>query len=95
MPSLVWFITGASAGFGEEITKAALARGDRVIATARNIQKAAPLKELGAATVALDVTWPEDKIENAVAESLKVYGQIDILINNAGYLLEGGVEEVS
>jgi NAD(P)-dependent dehydrogenase (short-subunit alcohol dehydrogenase family) len=93
--SRVWFITGCSSGFGAEITKQALARGDKVVATARNAAKLDSLKELGAVVLALDTTWPDAKIESVVAEAIRQVGHIDILMNNAGVVLEGAVEETS
>ncbi|KAI9739871.1 MAG: hypothetical protein M1818_004927 [Claussenomyces sp. TS43310] len=91
----VWFITGCSSGFGSEIAKAALKRGDDVIATARNADKLSELKALGALTLSLDITSPMDKLSAAVEEGIKAFGTIDILVNNAGYILQGAIEEAS
>lgn len=91
-----WFITGASRGFGELLTKKALEAGDAVIAAARKTEGL--LERFGnhpnLLAVKLDVT-NEDQAHQAVAEGIKRFGQIDILINNAGYGLLGGVEEAS
>src|SRR5262252_742367 len=96
MVSKVWFITGASKGFGMELTRAALETGDRVIATARNpktIQDAlGGLDRL--MVLKLDVT-SEQQAREAVNAALKQFGQIDILVNNAGRGLLGAVEEVT
>ncbi|EYS86433.1 short-chain dehydrogenase [Cupriavidus sp. SK-4] len=94
--SKVWFITGASRGFGLELTRAALARGDRVVATARRPETiTAALGEhdnlLG---VALDVTNEAQAIAAAEAAVAR-FGRIDVLVNNAGYGLLGAVEEAS
>lgn len=91
--SQVWFITGCSSGFGGEIAKQALARGDKVIATARNPTKITNLKELGAETLALDITAGDAVVQAVVADAYKIYGKIDILLNNAAYILEGAIEE--
>lgn len=91
--SKVWLITGCSSGFGTELTKAALARGDKVIATARNISKIEKLKSAGAATLAVDITAGDTKVQSVVDEALKLYGTIDILVNNAANSLIGAVEE--
>jgi NADP-dependent 3-hydroxy acid dehydrogenase YdfG len=93
MDSPVWFITAASSGFGRFIALEALKRGHKVIATARKASKLADLKANGAVTMDLDVTQPLDEIKAVVKEAQKVYGRIDILLNAAGYVLEGAVEE--
>jgi NAD(P)-dependent dehydrogenase (short-subunit alcohol dehydrogenase family) len=90
----VWFITGASRGFGALIAEAALAAGDAVVATARD--PAAVVRRLGAnerlLAVRLDVV-SATQAQNAVGQALKAFGRIDILVNNAGYGLLGAVEE--
>lgn len=92
----VWFITGASRGLGAHIAEAALARGDAVVATARN---AAAIEQRfgarpGLLAVALDVT-DEAQAARATVAALDRFGRIDILVNNAGYGLMGAVEENS
>ncbi|HWY68668.1 MAG TPA: SDR family NAD(P)-dependent oxidoreductase [Terriglobales bacterium] len=96
MNSLVWFITGASRGLGLEITRAALKRGDSVVATARNLQSIvhAPGGQERLLPVALDVTNGL-QAEAAVSVALKRFGRIDVLVNNAGRGLLGAVEEAS
>lgn len=91
-----WFITGASRGFGELLTNKALEAGDAVIATARKIEGLAERfgNHPNLLAVKLDVT-KEEQAQQAVAAGIKRFGQIDILINNAGYGLLGGVEEAS
>lgn len=95
--SKVWFITGTSKGFGRVWAEAALERGDKVVATARDRATLAPLEEQygdAVLTLALDVT---DKagVESAVAAAVERFGRIDVAVNNAGYGLFGFVEEVS
>jgi NAD(P)-dependent dehydrogenase (short-subunit alcohol dehydrogenase family) len=93
----VWFITGASRGFGLEIARAALGRGDRVVATARNLQalaEALPAGDERLLTVELDVHRPE-QIAAAVDAAVAAFGRIDALVNNAGRGLVGAVEETS
>jgi len=97
MASRVWFITGASKGFGRVWTEAALARGDKVAATARDPGTLADLvAKYGDAIEALklDVT---DKAEVAatVAAAHDRFGRLDIVINNAGYGLFGAIEEIT
>ncbi|KAF1325838.1 Dehydrogenase, partial [Globisporangium splendens] len=93
--SKVWFITGCSSGIGRELALAALERGDKVIATARNADKLDELKQRGAHTIALDVTWPDDAVQKVVADAIEHCGGIDILVNNAGYSLVGAADECS
>ncbi|MBO1753888.1 SDR family NAD(P)-dependent oxidoreductase [Allobranchiibius sp. CTAmp26] len=92
-----WFITGASGGFGREWTEAALERGDRVAATARTVDRLADLTRLyGDSVLALklDVTDREE-VTAAVAEALRHFGHLDIVVNNAGFGQLGMVEEIS
>lgn len=93
MSPKVWLITGTSSGFGSLLAKAALKHGDKVIATARDASKIEDLKALGAATLALDVVDDEETIKKVIADAVAVYGRIDILVNNAAYILAGAVEE--
>jgi NAD(P)-dependent dehydrogenase (short-subunit alcohol dehydrogenase family) len=93
----IWFITGTSRGFGREWAKAALARGDKVAATARNT---AALKDLvsehgkNILPITLDVTDREADFA-AVREAYNHFGRLDVVINNAGYGLFGTIEEVT
>jgi NAD(P)-dependent dehydrogenase (short-subunit alcohol dehydrogenase family) len=97
MTSKVWFITGTSKGFGRVWSEAALARGDRVVATARDIKTLSPLVDRyrdRVAAMPLDVT-DRPAVFKAVTEAHKRFGRIDVAINNAGYGLFGAIEEVS
>ena len=90
-----WLITGCSSGLGESITYAALRRGDNVIATARKgTQRLQSLKEAGASILDLDVQAPQAELNNIAAEALKIYGGVDVLVNNAGYAEVGVLEEL-
>ena len=88
-----WLITGCSSGFGLEIAKAALAQGDKVVATSRDATKLKELKDLGALTLSLEITSGDAEIKQVIAKAIEAYGSIDVLLNNAGYVLEGAVEE--
>ena len=97
MNSKVWFITGASRGFGRIWAEAALIRGDKVAATARKLADIADLMErFGDAVLplALDVT-DADQVQQAVQQAHAHFGRLDIVLNNAGYSLVGTVEEAS
>jgi NAD(P)-dependent dehydrogenase (short-subunit alcohol dehydrogenase family) len=92
----VWLITGCSAGFGRELALAALAAGDRVVATARRPDQLADLVAAGGErvrTVRLDVT-DEAQVSAAVARALVEFGRIDVVVNNAGHGSVGAVEEL-
>jgi NAD(P)-dependent dehydrogenase (short-subunit alcohol dehydrogenase family) len=94
-PGRVWLITGCSSGFGRELALAALAAGDRVLATARKPAVLAELAERGGdrlRTAALDVTDPAT-VDAAVETALEAFGQVDVLVNNAGNGSVGAVEE--
>ncbi len=97
MGSKVWFITGASRGFGRVWAEAALGRGDKVAATARKLADIADLKErFGDAVLplALDVTNAE-QVRDAVQQAHAHFGSLDVVLNNAGYSLVGTTEEAS
>jgi NAD(P)-dependent dehydrogenase (short-subunit alcohol dehydrogenase family) len=97
MASKVWFITGTSKGFGRVWAEAALGRGDRVAATARDVNSLAPLVERYGdriAAITLDVT-AKVAVERAIRQAHARFGRIDVVINNAGYGLFGAIEEVS
>ncbi|KAG2382842.1 hypothetical protein C9374_004809 [Naegleria lovaniensis] len=90
----VWLVIGTSSGFGREFVKSILKKGpeEKVIATARNIQKIEDLKQLGAHTLQLDVNSDEKTLKSVMEQAIGVYGRIDILINNAAYVLNGTIE---
>ncbi|MFF3763082.1 oxidoreductase [Streptomyces sp. NPDC001922] len=93
----IWFITGASRGFGLEIARQALAQGDRVVATARDpraVDAALPGNSGRLLTLPLDVT-DTGRAAEAVATAVDRFGGIDVLVNNAGRGLLGAVEETS
>ena len=93
----VWFITGTSRGFGRIWTEAALKRGDKVAATARNVESIADLTERygeNVLTLELDVTRPE-QVKAVVEQAHAHFGRLDIVFNNAGYSLVGTIEEAS
>ncbi|KAG8948373.1 hypothetical protein FRC03_000738, partial [Tulasnella sp. 419] len=90
---LVWLITGTTSGFGRDLTLAALKRGDKVIATARDVSRIQDLKEQGADTLRLDVTDTLDNLKAIAKEAVAIHGRVDVLVNNAAYILVGAIEE--
>ena len=95
--SKVWFITGTSKGFGRVWAEAALERGDRVAATARNADTLTPLVDTYGENVlplALDVT-DKAAIDAAIKQTHERFGRLDVVVNNAGYGLFGAIEELS
>jgi NAD(P)-dependent dehydrogenase (short-subunit alcohol dehydrogenase family) len=95
--SKVWFITGSSKGFGHIWAEAALARGDRVAATARNTDTVKDLVDAygdNVLPIALDVT-DKAAVDAAVYRAHDHFGRLDVVVNNAGFGLFGTVEEVS
>jgi len=97
MAAKIWFITGTSRGFGREWTIAALDRGDKVAATARNVESLNDLHELygdAILPIALDVT-DRTAAFAAVKKAHDAFGRLDVVVNNAGYGQFGMVEELS
>jgi NAD(P)-dependent dehydrogenase (short-subunit alcohol dehydrogenase family) len=90
----VWFITGSSRGLGRSLTEAVLAKGDKVVATARRPEQ---LDDLVAEypdqiyPIQLDVT-DNGQIQSAVEQTVKHFGRIDVLVNNAGFGITGAAE---
>jgi len=93
--SPVWLITGCSSGFGRALVERVLARGWRVVATARDAAAITGLAggtEDSVLTLPLDVTR-HDQVEAAVQAAMARFGRIDVLVNNAGYGYQSSVEE--
>ncbi|MBT2246022.1 SDR family NAD(P)-dependent oxidoreductase [Sphingobium sp. BHU LFT2] len=90
-----WLITGCSSGFGQRLALAAAHRGDRVIATARNVRT---IEEMAKPFCGRMITLPLDVTDASAAkatveEAVKTFGGFDVLVNNAGYALFGAIEE--
>src|ERR1700722_4717935 len=92
-----WFITGASKGFGREWTEAALERGDRVAATARNLETLEDLvKSYGDAVVPIPLDVADRAADfEAGGGAADTFGRLDVVVNNAGFGHFGAVEELS
>ncbi|MFF3559682.1 SDR family NAD(P)-dependent oxidoreductase [Streptomyces sp. NPDC002574] len=92
-----WFLTGASRGLGAEWARAVLERGDRLAATARDAASLKPLVDAHGDQVlplGFDVA-DAAAVREAVAAAEAHFGGIDVLVNNAGHMLVGAVEEVT
>lgn len=91
-----WFITGVSSGLGRALTQAALNAGDIVAGTVRREADRQAFEDLGASAIGLmmDVA-DEAQVHAAVTAAESRMGQIDVLVNNAGYGLIGAIEEIS
>jgi NAD(P)-dependent dehydrogenase (short-subunit alcohol dehydrogenase family) len=95
--SRTWFITGASTGFGRLLAEEVLKAGGKVVATARKLDKIADLEKQypkTAKALVLDVT-DAGQVDSAVTQAFAQFGQVDVLVNNAGYGVAGAIEEVS
>jgi NAD(P)-dependent dehydrogenase (short-subunit alcohol dehydrogenase family) len=87
MPQQTWFVTGSSRGFGRALTEAALAIGDRVVATARRPEDLSDLANThgqDVLLVPLDVTDPA-AVDAAFRTGIEQFGRLDVVVNNAGY----------
>lgn len=90
--SKVVLITGCSTGIGRDLARTLSRSGYTVVATARNLET---LKDLNVALkLSLDVTQSES-IQQVVEQTLRQFGRIDVLVNNAGYAIQGALEEIS
>jgi NAD(P)-dependent dehydrogenase (short-subunit alcohol dehydrogenase family) len=92
-----WFITGASTGFGRLLAEELLKAGGKVIATARKLDKVADLEKQypkTAKALVLNVT-DAGQVDSAVTQAFAQFGQVDVLVNNAGYGVAGAIEEVA
>ncbi len=93
--SKVWFITGCSTGFGRELSKLVLSLGNKAVVGSRNTDDVKDIVDQYPDTsiaVKLDVTKPAE-IKTSVSEALAKFGQIDVLVNNAGIGYFGAIEE--
>ncbi len=95
--SQVWFITGASRGFGLELVKQLLQQGHQVAATSREVDElraAVGTKSANFLPLAVDIT-AEAEVGEAIAATIQQFGRLDVVVNNAGYGQLGSLEEVT
>lgn len=93
----VWFITGASKGFGLALAKLLIAKGNKVAATSRdrkNIEVEMGVDNPNLLPLTVDLT-DENAVKHAIDATVEYFGRIDVVVNNAGYMLLGSMEEVS
>jgi NAD(P)-dependent dehydrogenase (short-subunit alcohol dehydrogenase family) len=94
----IWLITGCSSGFGFSLARHALKNGQKVIVTSRNPSKTPELVEeirsLGGEWIAFDVTASSGDIREKVREAESFFGDVDVLVNNAGYSVLGSLEDI-
>ncbi|MCJ1333210.1 hypothetical protein MMC10_009904 [Thelotrema lepadinum] len=96
MAQLTWLVNGCSSGLGEELIKSILKHGDRAIVTCRrSVDRLQHLRALGAATMKLDATSSQETLNNLFSDVLAIYGDIDVLVNNAGYVEACLLEDAS
>ncbi|WP_446903211.1 SDR family oxidoreductase [Burkholderia sp. YIM B11467] len=93
----IWFVTGASKGVGQRLVRQLIARGDRVAATSRTV--ASLTEAIGPVSgqfLPLQVDLTDDQsVRAAIAQTIKTFGRIDVIVNNAGYAQQGTVEALS
>ena len=97
MKKKTWFVTGASKGLGLSLVKKLLKEGYNVAATSREsneLQKAVNATSTNFLTLPVNLT-DENSVTNAIDETIKKFGSIDVIVNNAGYGLAGALEELS
>ncbi|KAJ7621251.1 hypothetical protein FB45DRAFT_928782 [Roridomyces roridus] len=91
---LVWLITGSASGFGQCLVKSVLARGDKVVATARRLESLKHLEGTSGVSIReLDVAAGPEAITKIVTEIAAIHGRIDVVVNNAGLGYAGLLEE--
>lgn len=97
--TMFMFMLGTSSGFGKALVSSVLARGDRVIATARSIEKIKIFYSLpGARTsnlqlLRLDISESPEKVQRVIDHALSIWGRIDVVVNNAGIGMKSVLEE--
>jgi NAD(P)-dependent dehydrogenase (short-subunit alcohol dehydrogenase family) len=93
----VWFVTGASKGFGLALVKLLLSSGYKVAATSRNTEELE--KQVGGKSkdfLAMKVNIADDQeVKDALKQTVETFGQLDVVVNNAGYVIYGTLEELS
>lgn len=95
---LVWFVTGSSTGIGRAFIAGVVARGDKIIATARDTSSLEGLQAEhpdDVRVLQLDVTASQEQIDQAIKQAIGFWGQVDVVVNNAGYCQVGTFEDIT
>jgi NAD(P)-dependent dehydrogenase (short-subunit alcohol dehydrogenase family) len=93
----VWFITGASKGFGLALVKLLLSNGNSVAATSRNVaelEKQIAEHRENLLPLRVDIT-DEESVRDAIRQTVEKFGRLDVVVNNAGYFILGSLEEIT
>ncbi|EIN09067.1 short-chain oxidoreductase [Punctularia strigosozonata HHB-11173 SS5] len=90
----VWFVTGTSSGLGRAIVYSALSRGDKVIATSRTLASIRDLQSPCCHIMQLDVTDSPAVLDKKAEEAIRIFGRVDVVVNNAGFGAFGIAEEI-
>lgn len=93
--SKVWLITGCSTGLGRKLAEEVVRRGDKVVATARKISTIEDLKGDKTAILSLDITADQEELDAKAAEAIKAFGQLDVVVQNAGSFQMGAWEDLT
>lgn len=94
MASIVWLVTGSTSGIGAALVQHIVSRGDKVIASGRNVeQRLGHLKSDNIALLELDISAEAADIEASIKLAWGIFGHIDVLVNNAGMSVMKSVEE--
>lgn len=92
----VWFVTGASKGLGLSLVKQLLAKGYQVAATTRNVAELENAVGKSESFLPLAVTITDEaSVNDAISQTVSLFGRIDVVVNNAGYGIIGSLEELS
>ena len=90
----VWLVTGTSSGLGRALVHIILSRGDKVIATSRNLASIRDLQSPYCQPLQLDVTDSPAALEKKADEAIRIFGRVDVVVNNAGFGAFGIAEEI-
>src|SRR5215216_1241694 len=93
----IWFVTGASKGLGLTLVKKLLSEGYKVAATSRNIsdlESAVGVTSDAFLPLAVNIK-SEESVQQAIEKTIGTFGKIDVVVNNAGYGMLGGLEETT